>query len=90
MFPQAPVLGELTTQPLEEELFEVEKQALEELKANSSVIASKLPDRFLVFCLFARKLNIKRTVKMVEAFTKVLFVPFKSFYKQKKPLYSPF
>jgi len=58
-------LLKFSTQPIEEELFPHEIEALNILKQNK--IAKFFNDRFLAGCLFSRKLDIARTVKMLKS-----------------------
>jgi len=58
-------LGKFSTQPIEEELFPHEIEALNIIKQNK--LAKFFNDRFLMGCLFSRKLDIARTNKMLKS-----------------------
>jgi hypothetical protein len=53
---------------LDDEMFPSEKEALEVLK--QSHVSKYFPDRFLLACLFSRKMDVQRTVKMLKSHIK--------------------
>jgi len=59
-----PVPGKYFEQSLKDELFEDEYS--EFLKLKESPVAAGFSDRFLMACLFARKLDLKRTEEMLQ------------------------
>jgi len=58
-------LKKFSTLEIQEELFEHEIEALNVIKQNK--IAKFFNDRFLMGCLFSRKMDIVRTMKMLKA-----------------------
>jgi len=58
-----PEVGKYEFQVLRDELFDDEWEVFQELKKEE--IAKHFDDRFMMACLFARKLDIKRTVDML-------------------------
>jgi len=58
-----PVVRQYVEQDIKDELFEDEWEVFQELKSSPS--AEGFSDRFLMACLFARKLDIKRTEEML-------------------------
>jgi len=54
-------------QNLRDELFDHEWEALQNMKNTYPELCSKFDDRFIMACLFSRKLKLDRTVLMLEA-----------------------
>eukprot|EP01129_Flabellula_baltica_P012386 TRINITY_DN5591_c0_g1_i2.p1 TRINITY_DN5591_c0_g1~~TRINITY_DN5591_c0_g1_i2.p1 ORF type:complete len:193 (-),score=27.66 TRINITY_DN5591_c0_g1_i2:63-641(-) len=57
-------LFRVATDPLEDQLFEHEKEALE--VAKTWEIASYFPDQFILACIFSRKFDMQRVKEMLE------------------------
>jgi len=58
---------EITQYDLQDELFEHEWEALQELKGQAGSITKYFTDRFIAAALMSRKFDIKRTVKLLKA-----------------------
>jgi len=60
------VFGKRIEQPLEDQLFDYELKALEEVKKLPIVKEGGFKDEFIMACLFARKLDVKRTDELLQ------------------------